>query len=234
VGASPAGFSFGRTGQGGVGKWVVRVDPTSPAGDHVLAQVEADSTDYRFPVAVADAPLLKDVRVVVRCKPVSGKVDRACGVVVRYRDAENYYVARANALEDNVNLYRVVRGRRQEIKGWSGAVSSNAWHSLGLEVRGSLLQSSGKGRASSTPRTRPWERLERSASGPRPIRSPTSMASSRPPSHSAGLPDSRHRPACGPDSCVVRFSGKLLGYSDRASSFSSSSRREIVVCCRRD
>jgi hypothetical protein len=138
--APPAGFSSGRTGQGRQGRWVVVQDPTAPSGDHVLAQLDADATDYRFPLAVADAPSLKDLRLEVRCKPVSGKIDEACGLVFRFRDPENYYVARANALEDNVNLYRVVKGRRREIAGWSGKVAANAWHTLAIEARGDRLQ----------------------------------------------------------------------------------------------
>jgi hypothetical protein len=140
VGSTPAGFSFGRTGQGREGKWVVLADPSAPAGDHVLAQTDADGTDYRFPVAVADAPELKDLRLDVRCKPVGGKVDQACGVVFRFKDPDNYYVARANALEDNVNLYQVVKGQRRQIKGWKGKVSGNAWHALAVEARGDHLQ----------------------------------------------------------------------------------------------
>lgn len=139
-GAPPAGFTFGRTGKGREGKWAVVLDPTAPAGDHVLAQLDPDDTDYRFPVAVADAPILKNLRLEVRCKPVSGRTDEACGLVLRYRDPDNYYVARANALEDNVNLYRVVKGSRREIKGWSGRVSANAWHALAIEARGDRLR----------------------------------------------------------------------------------------------
>jgi hypothetical protein len=140
LGAPPAGFTFGRTGQGPAGRWVVLADPSAPAGDHVLAQVDDDGTDYRFPVAVADTPAVRDVRAEVRCKAVAGKVDRACGLTVRFRDADNYYVARANALEDNVNLYRVVGGRRVEIGGWRGKVASGTWHSLALEARGQHLR----------------------------------------------------------------------------------------------
>jgi hypothetical protein len=140
VNAPPAGFSFGRTGQGREGKWVVLTDPSAPSGDHVLAQTDADDTDYRFPVAVANAPEVRDLRLEVRCKPVSGKVDEACGLVFRFKDPDNYYVARANALEDNVNLYHVVKGRRREIKGWRGKVAPNAWHSLAVEARGDHLQ----------------------------------------------------------------------------------------------
>lgn len=140
VGAAPGGFSFGRTGQGGPGKWEVRLDPTAPAGGHVLAQVDDDGTDYHFPVAVADAPKLADLRLDVQCKLVAGKVDQACGLVVRYRDPDHYYLARANALEDNVRLYRVVHGRRQQIAGWNGAVSHGTWHALALEARGDKLR----------------------------------------------------------------------------------------------
>jgi hypothetical protein len=136
----PAGFSFGRTGGGRPGKWVVRTDPSAPAGDHVLAQVDTDGTDYRFPVAVADAPVLKDLRLEVRCKPVSGKVDEACGLVFRFQDADNYYVTRANAAEDNVRLYHVVKGRRRQFAGWNGKVAAQTWHTLAVEARGDRFQ----------------------------------------------------------------------------------------------
>jgi hypothetical protein len=146
VDAAPSGFSFGRTGRGREGRWVVVRDPTAPAGDHVLAQLDADDTDDRFPVAVADAPLLRDLRLEVRCRPVSGKTDEACGLVFRFQDPDDYYVARANALEDNVNLYRVVKGRRREIEGWSGKVTRDAWHTLAIEARGDHLQVFWEGR----------------------------------------------------------------------------------------
>src|SRR5256885_11137114 len=74
----PAGFSFGKTGQGRPGKWVVRAEPGAPAGGRVLAQIDTGGTDNRFPVAVAAEPVLKDLRLEVSCKPVSGKTDQAC------------------------------------------------------------------------------------------------------------------------------------------------------------
>jgi len=136
VDEAPAGFSFGRTGPGRPGKWIIRTDPGAPAGDHVLAQVDPDDTNDRFPIAVLDAPLLKDLSVEVRCKPVSGKTDQACGVVFRYQDENNYYLARANALEDNVRLYHVVKGRRRQFAGWNGKVTGQTWHTLGVDARG--------------------------------------------------------------------------------------------------
>jgi hypothetical protein len=147
VGGPPADFTFGRTGSGKLGKWVVLVDATAPAGDHVLAQVDADDTDNRFPVAVANAPVLKDLRLEVRCKAVSGKTDQACGLVLRFQDEDNYYVARANALEDNVRLYQVWKGQRRQIAGWDGKVASGAWRELAVEARGDQLKVFWEGKA---------------------------------------------------------------------------------------
>jgi hypothetical protein len=74
------------------------------------------------------------LEVTVRFKAVAGRVDRAGGIAVRLVDPDNYYVARANALEDNVNFYRVVKGARREVHGVRQRVSSSAWHVLGLRA----------------------------------------------------------------------------------------------------
>jgi hypothetical protein len=132
----PPGFSFGRTGKGAPGRWIVRPANDAPSGHQVLVQVDGDATDYRFPVAVADAAMASDLRVSVKCKPVSGRVDQACGLVFRYQDENNYYVTRANALEDNVNLYFVKDGRRKEIAGWRGKVAGGTWHHLAVTAKG--------------------------------------------------------------------------------------------------
>ena len=136
VDAAPAGFAFGRTGSGRPGRWIVRADTAAPSGANVLAQVDADATDYRFPVAVVDDSSLRDLRLSVKCQPVSGKVDQACGLVFRYRDENNYYLTRANALEDNVNLYYVKDGHRKQINGWQGKVTSGSWHELSVDRGG--------------------------------------------------------------------------------------------------
>lgn len=111
----------------------------------MLAQVDTDDTDYRFPIAVADEPILRDLHFSTRCRPVSGKVDQAAGLVFRYQDENNYYVARANALEDNVQLYKVVNGRRQQLAGWNGRVASGIWHELRVDVTGGHFEVSWDG-----------------------------------------------------------------------------------------
>ena len=136
IGQSPVGFTFGRTGSGRPGRWVVRAAADAPSGPNVLAQEDSDRTDFRFPVAVADAPKFGDVSVAVRCEPVGGHVDRACGIVWRYQDENNYYLTRANALEDNVCWYYVQNGRRIQVKCVHVTVASGVWHSLRADMRG--------------------------------------------------------------------------------------------------
>jgi len=136
---APTGFAFGRTGGGREGRWVVRAEKGAPSAPNVLAQVDTDATDYRFPVAFT-GPEMNDLRLSVRCKPVAGKVDQGCGLVFRLKDADNYYLTRANALEDNVRLYHVVKGRRQQFAGWNGKVASGVWHELAVEAQGDHFQ----------------------------------------------------------------------------------------------
>jgi hypothetical protein len=135
IGKPPAGFEFGRTGQGGPGRWVVVSDPTA-AGGRAIEQSSTDRTDYRFPLAIYTAASVKDGSVALRFKPMAGKIDQAAGIAMRLLDADNYYVVRANALEDNVRFYRMVKGRREELAGANIKVSSNKWHTLALKAEG--------------------------------------------------------------------------------------------------
>src|SRR5258708_5077326 len=112
VGTLPAGWVFTMTHTGGPPKWEVRKDDSAPSGPNVLAQVSVDRTAGRFPLAIWDHASLKDGTVSVKFKAVSGTVDQGAGLVWRYRDPNNYYIVRANALEDNIVLYRVQNGER--------------------------------------------------------------------------------------------------------------------------
>ena len=134
-GTAPPGFSFARTGNGAAGDWRVVADP-SAAEQKAIAQLSQDRTDYRFPLAVYDGISARNVDAVVRFKPIVGAIDQAGGIAVRLADPDDYYVVRANALEDNVRFYRVVSGRRQQIHGANLKVAANQWHTLGLRAEG--------------------------------------------------------------------------------------------------
>lgn len=133
----PAGFEVFKAG-GKAGKWVAKAVPGAPSGPNVLAQLDTEKSD-RFTGVVAGDPLFKDVRVSVRLKPVSGKGEQSCGVVVRYKDDKNYYLARASATDKDVNLYVVRNGKRGSLAGWKGATFGEAWHELRLEAKGDHL-----------------------------------------------------------------------------------------------
>jgi hypothetical protein len=135
VGKPPANFEFARTGQGGPGQWVVVSDPTA-SGGQAIEQSSTDRTDYRFPLAIYTPLSLNTGDVVVRFKSVAGKVDQAAGIAMRLIDADNYYVVRANALEDNVRFYRMVKGSREQLEGANLKVTANEWHTLGLKAEG--------------------------------------------------------------------------------------------------
>jgi hypothetical protein len=135
VGASPDGFEFARTGQGGPAQWTVVAD-ASAAGGRAIEQTSTDRTDYRFPLAIHKATTVANLEVTVRFKAISGKVDQAGGIALRLADPDNYYVVRANALEDNVRFYRVVKGRREQLEGASLKVAPGQWHALSLRAQG--------------------------------------------------------------------------------------------------
>lgn len=114
-GTVPRGFSTALTGKGKPGAWKVVNDESAPSKPNVLAQTDMDNTSYRFPLCVYDSLAAKDVDVSVRFKPVKGEEDQAAGIVWRYKDKDNYYIVRANAVENNVVLYKVENGKRTDL-----------------------------------------------------------------------------------------------------------------------
>src|SRR5437660_12330060 len=107
VGDPPPGWTATQTGSGHA-NWTIERDDTAPSKANVLKQ----SGEATYPVCIKDDANLKDGFVEVKFKPISGKEDQAGGLIWRAKDANNYYIARANALEDNVTIYNTIQGRR--------------------------------------------------------------------------------------------------------------------------
>ncbi len=139
AGKLPPGFSTDLTGGGGPISWVVREDSTAPNSKRVLVQESSDDTSYRFPLCIYEKTVARDVAVEVDYKAISGKVDQAGGIVLRYRP-ENYYIARANALENNLDLFKTVRGKRSKIEEAPLKVTPGQWHTLRFEAKGPHLK----------------------------------------------------------------------------------------------
>jgi hypothetical protein len=148
AGSVPPGWTVAMTHKGGAPKWEVLNDPSAPSKPNVLAQTSHDAADGRFPLAILDQASLQNGELSVKCKAISGKVDQGAGLVWRYRDPDNYYLVRANALENNVVLYKVQNGRRSSIapkgtpRGTYGVkhnVPSKTWNMLRVTFQGPLF-----------------------------------------------------------------------------------------------
>jgi hypothetical protein len=140
-GAVPSGWKTGVTGRGS-GEWVVNTDSSAPSPPNVLTQ-KGQGT---FPWAVKEGVSIADGYVEVKFKAISGKEDQAGGVMWRWKDGNNYYVARANALENNVSLYYTADGRRNTIKYVKAPVPLNAWHTLRVDFSGNRIRVSLNGK----------------------------------------------------------------------------------------
>jgi hypothetical protein len=136
VGKLPDGFSTAVTNGGQPGTWEI-IDTN---GSRVLAQTSTDKTNGRFPLCIYDAISIKNVEVSTEFMAVGGEVDQAAGLVARYQDKDNYYITRANGLEDNVRLYKVESGKRKQIGQAILKVPSGTWHSLKLDIEGTHLK----------------------------------------------------------------------------------------------
>src|ERR1700737_3601409 len=128
-------FEFSTAGDGKPGKWSII---ENNAG-RVLAQIDGEPADNRFPLAIYRPFSGRDVFVSIRFMTISGETDQAAGVFVRFASVDDYYVARPSALENNVGLYRVVAGKREMIKCMEVNVSGQAWHTLGIAARDERL-----------------------------------------------------------------------------------------------
>ena len=131
-GEAPPGWTATKTGKGEA-RWTIEKDDTAPSKPNVLKQ----SGEATYPVCLKNDTSLKDGFVEVKLKPISGKEDQAGGIIWRAKDADNYYIARANALEDNVCIYHTIKGKRTEKKRVQMKVASNRWHTLRVEFQGS-------------------------------------------------------------------------------------------------
>jgi hypothetical protein len=147
-GAVPPGWTVTMTHNGGSPKWEILKADSAPSKPNVFAQVSTDATDGRFPLAIYDKAIYKDGMLSVRFKPVSGSVDQAAGLVWRYTDKDNYYIVRANALEDNVVLYKVEKSQRIALApkdtppktyGVKHRVPRQTWSTLSVAFRGDVF-----------------------------------------------------------------------------------------------
>ena len=131
AGAPPPGWKSAVTGSGSA-KWSVEQDSSAPSKPNVLKQSGVGT----FPICIYESAKLKDGFVEMKFKPIEGKEDQAGGVIWRVQDSNNYYIARANALEDNVTIYHTIGGKRVAFKSINTKVKSGVWHTLRVDFEG--------------------------------------------------------------------------------------------------
>jgi hypothetical protein len=140
VGAMPPGWTVAMSNGKTPPRWEVRVDQTAPTQPYVFAQVSNDPNDDRFPLAILEGVNLRDGDVSVRLKPISGREDQGGGLVWRYRDPNNYYLVRANAMNKTVTVFRIQNGHRTALPSVKHDIPANAWSILKVSAKGSRFQ----------------------------------------------------------------------------------------------
>lgn len=136
VGSTPSGWTEALTGRGKPCHWEIKNDN----GNKVLAQVSSETPDYRFNLIVNNTLSFKNVEISVKFKGVEGRGDQGGGPVWRYRDANNYYVVRANPLENNFRLYKVVNGDRRMLKSAGLRIDTGKWYTLKVTMQGNHIK----------------------------------------------------------------------------------------------
>jgi hypothetical protein len=146
LGKPPAGWTAAKTGDGEGSVWKIVEDTSAPNGARVVAQTAAGPRAL-FNLCVVDESALQDLDLTVSFKAVEGKVDQGGGVVWRCVDANNYYIARFNPLEDNFRLYKVVEGKRTQLATKEDLKApAGEWHTLSIRMKGDTIQCSLNGK----------------------------------------------------------------------------------------
>jgi hypothetical protein len=135
-GGLPAGWVGGVTGKGEA-HWAVVEEASAPSPRHHALE---QSGVAKYCWCVQTNLQVRNGAIEVKFKPVSGKEDQAGGLVWRWQDGNNYYVARANALEDNVTIYHTINGIRKERGRKAAKVALGQWHSLRVQFYGPRFQ----------------------------------------------------------------------------------------------
>jgi len=136
VGKMPAGWSNYFTGKGSLGKWEIRQDN----GNRVLAQVSQENIGAHFDVVVWDGSNYQNLEITVKFKGIKGEEDQGGGPVWRYQDSDNYYIARANPLENNFRVYKVVDGNRKQLAGADIVIPSGEWHTITISMTSNHIE----------------------------------------------------------------------------------------------
>jgi hypothetical protein len=140
VGKLPEGWTAAKTGEGKGSVWKIANDSTAPNGPQVMAQTSSEGPSALFNLCVLEEVTRADVDLTVAFKAVLGKIDMGGGLLWRYKDANNYYIARQNPLEENFRVYKVVAGKRTQLATANVDAPSGKWHTIRIIHKGDHIQ----------------------------------------------------------------------------------------------
>ncbi len=136
-GTLPSEFSIGTMFDGRpAGDWQVLATDRAKSPPHVLAQLMGKGAEHAYKVALIKDAIASDLNLKVSFLPIQGRADMGGGLIWRAADDRNYYLARANPLEQNIRVYRVVKGIRHLLENFNQTIDVRQWHTLRVTHRG--------------------------------------------------------------------------------------------------
>lgn len=130
VGKLPKGFSSQVTGKGNLGRWEITEDKTAPSQPYMLVQTSKENLGYHFNLSIIEETDYADLELEIKFKALTGEEDQGGGQIWRYKDPNNYYIARANPLENNFRVYKVVDGNRKQLASKDLKITAGEWHTI--------------------------------------------------------------------------------------------------------
>jgi hypothetical protein len=136
-GVLPSQFSVGTLFDGRpAGDWQVLATERAKSPPYVLAQLMAKGAEHAYKVVLSKDVIASDLNLEVSFLPIQGNADMGGGLIWRAADDRNYYLARANPLEQNIRVYRVVKGIRHLLQNFDQTINVKQWHTLRIIHRG--------------------------------------------------------------------------------------------------
>lgn len=140
-GKLPSGFHIGTLFDGRpAGDWEVTVSDKAASSPHVLAQLQGKGAEHAYKLLLVQGTESENLDLSVKLLPIDGKADMGGGLIWRATDDRNYYLARANPLEQNIRIYRVVNGVRHMIQNFDHVINVREWHRLRVHMEGCNIQ----------------------------------------------------------------------------------------------
>jgi len=140
-GTPPKDFAVGTLVDGRpAGEWKVLQTDRAKSAPQVLAQLMGKGFEHAYKVVLINGIKGSDVDLQASFLPIGGKADMGGGLIWRAADDRSYYLTRANPLEQNIRIYRVVKGIRHLLQNFDQTIHLNQWHTLHVVNRGCQIQ----------------------------------------------------------------------------------------------